>query len=281
MHRGESGDTSKQLIAKWPFYDKEAAVWKTITPVTAVDIDRFVADGVQQFKPAEYEMRAYSDKAVPLVAPGASWQPSPEWVESPPLACEQECLFWAPAGVSRIDIMFTTGHVSDSTVRLTVTAPDGKAVFNKTFPVDSPWQTLSIPTPVAGTYKVSIFDPKVTYAIRVPRNLPFVMKGGFLSTGLAPKVYFFVPRNLKQFVIYADGAIAFDLYDPNGARLDNKVNHFIVTETPAGMDGKVWALSGFKGWEPLRGINVPSLFALSPEGVMVPPELQLPVGKQK
>ena len=56
------------------------------------------------------------------------------------------------------------------------------------------WQTLAVPTPVAGLYKMSIFDPKVSFGLRVPKNLPFVLKGGFISTSQSPKVYFFVRR---------------------------------------------------------------------------------------
>ncbi|NQU12046.1 DUF4838 domain-containing protein [bacterium] len=274
MHRYERGDVSKELIARWPFYDQQAEIWKTIKPVTDAEIDQFVAAGVRQFEPADYEARTYSETVVPLVRPDKSWKPSPEWVQGPPLACEQECLFWVPAGVPQIEIMFTTGRVSDSSDRITVTAPNGKVVFEQRFPSGTPWQTLAIPTPVSGTYRMNIFDPKVSFGLRVPKNLPFVLKGGFISTSQSPKVYFFVPPGLKRFVLYGDGAIPFYVYDPNGVARQPLVNQFIVLDTPAGMDGKVWSLSGFKGWTPLRGINFPSLFAFSPEGMMVPAELK-------
>ena len=81
MHRYERGDISKELIARWPYYDAKAEKWKTIHPVTNEEIGRFVADGVQTFQPAEYETRTYSEKIVPLVPPDRSWKPSPEWVD--------------------------------------------------------------------------------------------------------------------------------------------------------------------------------------------------------
>jgi hypothetical protein len=282
MYRYETGDTSKQLLAKWPMSNKpeadaQAEGWKnflaTVKPVTPSDIGQFVADGVKDFKPLQFEPRAFSNKVVPLVMPPKGWKPGGEWVQSPHLACEQEGLFWAAEGVPQVEIMFQSYAVTASYITITVAAPGGDTVFKKKVEASTPWQTLAIPTKAPGLYRINIYDPKVTYSLKVPKDLPFVLKGGFLSTDLAPKVFFFVPKGLKRFVLYAEGAIPFDVFDPDGIRMEDKVNGLAATDMPAGSDGQAWSLSGFKSWVPLRGVNFPSLFAFSPEGMMVPEEL--------
>jgi hypothetical protein len=128
---------------------------------------------------------------------------------------------------------------------------------------------------------MNIFDPKVTYMLKVPKNLPFVLKGGFLSTSQNPKTYFYVPKGLKRIAFYANGAIPFELYDLDGVKSEEKVNGFVVYDIPAGFDDQVWSLAGFKSWEPFRALNFPALFSFSAEGMMVPEEVlaKRPAGK--
>jgi hypothetical protein len=286
-HRYEKGDLSKKLIARWPMSnkpeaDEKADGWKnflaSVKPPTSADIDQMVADGVQKFKTVEYEARSYSDKVVPLNPPG---KPVDEWAESPPMACTQDCLFWAADGVSQVPIMITTGQISASTITVTVKDPSGKVVLTKQYGPKVPWEKLVIPTAAPGLYQMNIFDPKVTYMLKVPKNLPFVLKGGFLSTSQNPKTYFYVPKGLKRIAFYANGAIPFELYDLDGVKSEEKVNGFVVYDIPAGFDDQVWSLAGFKSWEPFRALNFPALFSFSAEGMMVPEEVlaKRPAGK--
>ncbi len=157
--------------------------------------------------------------------------------------------------------------------RVKIVGLQGETVLDKLVEDDGTWNSLKVPTPAAGLYQMQIFDAKVGFAVKTPTNLPFVLKGRFVSTDLSPKVCFFIPKGLKRAVFYAQGAIPFSLFDPEGVELQEKVNQFVAFDVPPGKDGKVWSLAKFKGgWNPIRALNYPGLFALSSEGMLAPEE---------
>ena len=268
-------EESKWFNEKWPLKDKDAESWKNLKPMTDEEINQLVADGVQTFKLLEFEVRAWSEKIVPLTTPG---KPNTQLVASPVFGSSQECLFWAANGIAQVEIQYKRHDApsKDRHVALAITGPNGKTVLRMNLEGFGAWHPLAIPTPAEGLYQMHLSIPKNSVInLNVPSNLPFVIKGRFYSASLSQRIYFFVPEGLKRFVFYSNGVLPFTLFDPDGIKTKEKVNGFIAQDVPSGMDGRVWAFDGFKGnFNQYPGmINIPAMFALSPEGMMVPEEL--------
>jgi len=278
---------AQRLDEKWPLYDLKAGCWRTIKPVTSEEIARFVAEGVQRFKPVEFESRRFSKKLVPLKPLDRSWKPATEWVTSPSLIAHQECLFWAGEGVSQVEIQFRCGGARSATQparqdHVIITDPHGKKILDTFVEEGEAWNVLKVPTAVAGLYQMKVADQKVGFLLKVPSNLPFVLKERFVSTDLSPRVYFLVPKGLRRAVFYAQGVVPFDLFDSDGSARKEKVNGFVAFDVPQDKDGMVWSFAKFKGgWDPIRVMNYPALFAFSAEGLIVPEEVvSAPVPKK-
>lgn len=272
--------------AQWPLYEK-APAWDNLKPVTTEEIEQYVADGVRTFKPAEFKLRDYSENLVPLLKPT---RPRADVTWTPRMYGDVECRFWAADGVREIKMEFVSGYTPTADSKapndvITVIGPDGKTVLNQTMESDGVWRTIAIPTPGQGLYRMTVFDQKAFFYMKVPVNLPFVIAGGFVSVDLAPRMYFLVPKGLDRLAIDAEGVIPFDLMDGSSipapgenpdvwADKTIKVNGFIVKDVPPQLRGTLWSFRGFKSDSRLRAINVPAYFALSPEGMLVPAEVR-------
>jgi len=95
---------------------------------------------------------------------------------------------------------------------------------------------------------------------------------------LSSRVWFYVPEGTKKIAIYSTGVIPIKIMDPGGnearAEGNEEGKNLFLVDVPSGDDGECWSFQGFKGWEGLRILNCPSVFAWSEEGMMVPKELR-------
>lgn len=272
VNRYEKGEQS--LVDAWPLKNPTAEVWTDLKPVTSEEIGRFIADGVEQFKPHEFEARTYSRVLVPLTPVAKS---SGDWLTSPSMVGGMAFAFWADKGVTNVEFQIRCGprkSASDApNDRVTILNPTGKTILRESIEPDGGWHLVSVRTPTEGLYRMSVFDQKLTFRLKTPANVPFVNHGGFTSPDLSARVFFHVPKGLKHIALFADSAASFEILDSNGKRVGDKCNGFVVKDVAEGQDGKVWSLRGFKSYVPLRPMNFPAMFAFSPASLIVPEDV--------
>jgi hypothetical protein len=103
----------------------------------------------------------------------------------------------------------------------------------------------------------------------------------FLSpkTGPSPRLYFYVPRGLRQVAMYYPlgdfgGVFGFRVLEPDGtpAHITYRDNRrTVLVEVQQGEDGKIWSLEhSVSPNEPHSMLNAPQVFALEPGALMVP-----------
>jgi hypothetical protein len=165
--------------------------------------------------------------------------------------------------------------------RITVEGPSGNTLFDRRIAADGEWHDLEIPTVQPGTHTLSVFDQKNTFTLQTPSHLPFVCSGDNTCPGLSPRTYFFVPWGTRSVAVYCpDISLPLILRDPEGRTVtverNEQKNNLFVIDIPPGMDVRCWSYERFKSWVPLRLLNVPSVFAFSEEGMMVPKEVRTP-----
>lgn len=254
----------------WPQKDGNAEAWKTLQPVTREEIDRYITDGVATFQPVEYDVRTFSNKLIamkPDATPGTNWIVTQEFLGGDAFA------FWAAPGVTNIELKIRVGPKAGFNApfdRITLTDPTGKIIRKEEIKNDGVWKTLAVPTATSGTYQLNVYDQKLGFVLQVPDRLPFVIRNGYHCTDLSKRIYFYVPKGLKRLAFYAQGVIGFDLFNGDGHKLDGKYNDFVALDVPAGQDGKVWSFKGYKSYWPLRPLNFPASFALSPDTLIIP-----------
>ncbi len=126
-----------------------------------------------------------------------------------------------------------------------------------------------MPIPRPGRYRLRITDQKTIFTIRLPAGVPLVTRA-FLSPDLSPRVYFYVPKGLRRMALYVPGVIPVTFTDSNGKEVPYSGDKLAVIDVPPGEDGKIWSLHGYKSWSSIHMLNLPRVFALSPESLMVP-----------
>jgi len=270
LEREETGASS--LADTWPLKNPKAEAWTSLTPVTRDEIDKFIAAGVATYRPLEYDARTFSTNLVALV-PDAT--PSTNWITTQRFSGGNAFAFWAAAGVTNLEARIRCGPRTGSSApfdRITFTDPAGKILRQENIAADGEWRSLAIPTQVPGAYRLSVFDQKLGFVLQVPERLPFVIRSGYQCLDLSKRIYFYVPKGLKRLAFHAESVIAFDLYDGDGKKLAGKFNGLTALDVPAGQAGKVWSFKGFKSFHPLRPLNFPANFALSPETLLIPEE---------
>lgn len=61
-----------------------------------------------------------------------------------------------------------------------------------------------------------------------------------------------------------------EIRDPDGRPVPTRGSRVVMFDVPPGEDGKVWSFRNYKGWEQVRMLNLPQVFALSPGALLVP-----------
>ena len=270
--RFEAAD--KELNAEFPLKNLKSDVWTNLKAVSGEELDGFVADGIQTYKPFNFEGKEYSKGLIPFAAPTPF---DGKLIESFAFVCNTDFQFWMSKDVSQIIISVRVnrggqmGQVGD---QVTVTDPDNSVIIQQIIPKDGEWHTLTVPNHGEGRYLMNVFDQKISFNVRVPANLPFVVVDGFMCPTLSTHAYFYVPKGLKKLALYCPSVTRIKLLDSNGTCVPYEGDNVIAADVPAGQDGKIWSFSQYKSWSALRPLNFPAAFSLTKQGLMIPAELK-------
>jgi hypothetical protein len=135
------------------------------------------------------------------------------------------------------------------------------------------WHMLEILTEQAGLYSVEVRDQKNGFSLRAPEGVPMCFKP-LIPVGWI-RAYFYVPEELDRLAIYNPPRnVSAILYGPEGAETELKPENgpLFVVEVPPGKAGRVWSLRRPSSSSPVRLLNAPEVFSLSPQTLVVPAE---------
>lgn len=116
---------------------------------------------------------------------------------------------------------------------------------------------------------LKIVDPKNVFRVRWGGAVRVTLTR-FISPSTSPALYFFVPEGTSRLVLDVPSVVPARLSDADGNTVLDEVRGLIDVEVPAAQRGRVWSISGYRGWQPLRAVSVPQAFALDPEDLLVP-----------
>lgn len=175
-----------------------------------------------------------------------------------------------PAGQKSLDfaikVQKTASAPGDAVV---VRRPDGVEALREVVPADGEAHSLSVALGQSGRYVIHVEDQKTTFFFSPPTGLPTVFRT-FASPWPSPPVYFLVPKGLRRVAMFAHGSVPIEIHDADGRQVSAPGGRVVMFDVPSGQDGRVWSFRNFKGWEPVRMLNAPQVFALSRDALLVP-----------
>ena len=269
------GSEYMDLREDWNVSDKKAAGWKDLAPVSPAEVDTLMADGVRKYPVIPgVESRTFSSTLV-----AASVQPlNNDTVTTPRFSGTHNFEFFVPPGANGFPLGIQTG-VHGPADRITVVDRNGTEVFRKEVPISSELQTIQIDVPASGYYRMTVFDQKRMFSLRVPARLPFVVTGCFNAMVQSPTMYFFVPAGTKRVALNCESVTPVDVLDGSNRRLPVTGRRLLCIDVPPGQDGKTWSLRNIKTSQVVRLVNVPSVWSFSPQGLMIPDDVAPKVAK--
>jgi hypothetical protein len=263
-------EPNAELQKEW--FGKDAKGWATVTPLGREELDRLVAEGVAKYKPVDIESRAFSSDLVPLSPklPVGAPDPARGWF----FMGTHEFALWLPEGQkeAKLRILFRDWDRKVRPDHLIVTDAAGKVVVDKECPGDNEEREYALALPSPGHYRLKVADLKLGYRLRPPAALHFAILGNATSGDLCPRTWFFVPKGLKRIAIRTDAGAHLKLFDADGKPVPLAGERLLWADVPAGQDGRPWSFSGFKSSTPLRMLNCPQAFSLTPDTLLVPKE---------
>lgn len=271
------------IRTKWDVANAGADGWSTLTDYTSAELQTLIEDGYSTQPPISgVEFVAFSDDLQPLSSTGLT-----DEIVGFQSAWENYYRLYK-AGAGNITIKARTFGQSTyhTPMRIVVYDPNGNKVVDQECSYTQ-FQNVDHPVVIsgpAGNYRITLVakDLSAVYYIIVPRNIPCVYTHPhirYTGQNLNDPIYFYVPTGETKVALeFAHNATTtVRLYDNTGAERTVTHNTYLhVCDVPAGQDGKVWSMRGFY---PLNSavkphfINCPSVFAFSPEQMMVPSEL--------
>jgi hypothetical protein len=176
-----------------------------------------------------------------------------------------------PPGVSIFDFQIKVWKTAASPGdTVTVRNERGTVLLRSVVPADGEAHRLTTPVEVPGHYVVHVEDQRTTFFFTPPAGLPTVFRS-FASPWPSPPLYFLVPKGLKKAAIFAHSVgQPVEVRDADGRPVATTGRRVVMFDVPAGEDGRVWSLRNYKGWEPVRMLNLPQVFALSPDALFIP-----------
>ena len=251
--------------------DKNTPGWASVQSVPKEELAALLADGTSKYKPLDFKPRVFSSEliATALVAGGSPTQ------FSKPLKSWGNISFELDAAANlkhlplKIQVNQRHGNAGDP---LTMRNSAGRTVYETTVPPDGKLHDISVPIPSPGRYTLEIYDPKRIVAIQLPLDVPLISRG-FISTANSPRCYFYVPEGTEKIVMYLEGSALAKFRDSTGKLVPSEDHGLTVVPVEASQAGRIWSIESFKAHKPLRALNVPSVFAFSPNTLMYPKEL--------
>jgi hypothetical protein len=255
------------LIAEFDLRNPAAPGWaKAKVPIDDAELAQLVKDGAAHFAPVELEPRSYSHKLVQPPGTQAGVAEEARRVHFVgPVDFEIEL-----AGGRHLETEVTIErNAFVAAEHVSVRTQDGTTVYEERLPADGKGHVIDLKVP-AGRYVLHVEDQKATFTVRAPPGTPFVART-LTSTDLSPRVYFWVPRGLRQIALYVPaGSGPFQLFDADGRHVEAASAGLILATVPAGQDGRAWSFASYKSFEPIRMLNLPQAFAASPAALLVP-----------
>ncbi|MCX7704860.1 MAG: DUF4838 domain-containing protein [bacterium] len=267
-------ERDEELRQEWDFKNKEK--WESITPVSSEELDEMVKQGIEKYKPYDFEHKTFkTDNLVPVVR---NIKPSaePKLISTHQFWGTHNFKFFVPENIDEIILKMKIGkkenHPGD---RVVVVDPEGKVLFNEFIAPDGDVHDIKIQTQKKGIYSMTVSDQKIAFSIMFPDWLPFVVTDYIVISDWQTKVYFYVPSGTKRLAMYCESVVPVKIFDGDGKEVKYQGTKVIVADVPAGQDGKIWTLSHHKLYTPSPAMfNVPNVFGFSKETMMIPAECQ-------
>lgn len=276
-------ERDEQLLADYDMKKPGALGWATATPLAAEEFAALLTDGVAKYRPYEFEAREFGQKLEPLAKPAQS-----------PAGVRKEAAFsprMRMAGITQFEveappdlksltlkIQVSANPNPTAADRLRAWSADGANVFEQELPADGQEREVVVPLPKPGRYRLEIFDQKTMFTLQVPAGVPLVTRS-FISPDLSPKVFFHLPKGLTRLAMHMPGVVPIKLFDGDGKPATYQGSKLIVADVPPGQDGRVWSLSGYKAWVPIKVLNAPQVFSFFPDTLMLPAPVSPSVSK--
>jgi len=155
-----------------------------------------------------------------------------------------------------------------------LTAADGKEVTSGELGEGGHELELKVPGP--GIYRFTAKGGGPGWEIEMPKGLSNALtfeRGGQTRPGYVRESYFYVPKGVREIVMYSEKGGAVTVRGPGGevvqeVRADGSHAAIPVSE---GADGRVWSVAG--KFRNLWFFNVPTVLSPNPEWVFVPSEI--------
>lgn len=271
-----------EVYKEFDQHDKNAPGWARVAPLSHEEVVALVEDDAKTYQPFDFTMRSYTGKLVRLNALNTITTKTGEekWGTIMPTRGGMDVEIETPATLKSLPLRVSLYY--DMTT--SIVDAKGKQIFtHKTKGIKeyTKWDEFESPLPGPGRYTIQ-FRPIAGGGFRFQTlvGLPLVIRS-FISEmgGPSPRLYFYVPRGLKTIAMYYQLGDFNNQYPPliKGPtnekmpieRHDN--GKMMLVAVPPGMDGKVWSLEGSHAPnEPHRMLNVPQVFAFSPDTLSIP-----------
>lgn len=137
--------------------------------------------------------------------------------------------------------------------------------------IEGPGASAELELTADHTYRIKVVDPKNSFRLRVPVGVAVGLTQ-FVSPAPADALYFWVPPGTRRVVMDVPSLVPSRVLDSNGAVVLDNVRGLVDVLVPESQSGKVWCVSGYKSWAPIRAISVPQAFALGRDDLLVPEE---------
>jgi gluconolactonase len=158
-----------------------------------------------------------------------------------------------------------------------ITDAAGKQTARGRLPQDGKDHSFEVKVPRSGLYWLEFNDQGAAWGLTVEAGNPAVLalkrSRGPNHLGQMQRMYFYVPRGLKEIVYFWDGR-PHEVWGPDG-KLAAKVTEsgkFIRVPVPEGASGKAWSLNRLALGR-LWFFNVPNYLAASPDALLIPREV--------
>jgi hypothetical protein len=258
--------------------------WARIRALSDADVAVLVADGAARYPPPDFVTRTFSGPLEPLQTKPWTAPEGDPWGPVMPAVGNLEAQVRMPPGLDALPLRITR----QVDLEIAVIDARGQPVFTNTVAAApegrGPWEELSIKL-APGAYRIA-FRPaggraRGYFSFQTWKGVPLVFQT-FLSPkggGASPRLYFYVPRGLRQVVMYYPlgdfgGVFGFRVLEPDGtpAHITYRDNRrTMLVEVQPGEDGEIWSLEhSVSPNEPHVMLNAPQVFALEPGALMVP-----------
>ncbi|MEO6908252.1 MAG: hypothetical protein ABI210_10210, partial [Abditibacteriaceae bacterium] len=249
-------------------------------PYTHEEVASLISDGVNDYPLLNYTPINYSGKLMPLTAVQPLTVPDGDkkWGTRMATRGGMDLQIDVPEGLDTLP--FRVDSYYDKTIALV--DANGKELWKAKNTGIKEYETpkeFEIPIPGAGRYTIQLRTAGGLW-FQTLKGLTLVFPGFLAEMGSpSPRVYFYVPSGVRTIAMYLPGGNHQGYYpqvvkDPDGKQVTTESHDagtLVIVTVPEGQDGKVWSLEAVRTPdEPIRMLNVPNFFSLSPDSLMVP-----------